>query len=132
MAPARPDFSAPPPNRGSRHAPTARFLLARALVGAPSVLLLDEATRVLDPTTEADETAAVAELQATRIVVAHRLSTILCADQVLLLRDGRLHSIATRHPRPATFTVSPRSSSRAPATISNPAPFSPRKESDHD
>lgn len=75
-----------------------RILLARALVGAPSVLLLDEATSALDPTTEADVVAAVAELQVTRIVVAHRLSTILCADQVLLLRDGRLHCVATRDP----------------------------------
>jgi ATP-binding cassette, subfamily B, bacterial len=64
----------------------------RALLAAPRVLLLDEATSSVDPLTEARVQEALRRLLAgrTSFVVAHRLSTIRHADQVLVLEHGRI------------------------------------------
>ncbi|HEX6765165.1 MAG TPA: ABC transporter ATP-binding protein, partial [Polyangiaceae bacterium] len=64
----------------------------RALLAAPRVLLLDEATSSVDPVTEARIQEALRRLLAgrTSFVVAHRLSTIRHADQVLVLEHGRI------------------------------------------
>ena len=67
-----------------------RVLIARALAGNPKLLLLDEATSALDNLSQAAVLAALAALKATRIVVAHRLSTIRNADQIIVLEDGRI------------------------------------------
>jgi len=65
---------------------------ARALLADPRLLILDEATSSIDPKTEARLQKALAALLAgrTSFVVAHRLSTIRHADQVLVLDHGRL------------------------------------------
>jgi ATP-binding cassette subfamily B protein len=65
---------------------------ARALLKDPRILLLDEATSSVDAMTEARIQAALARLLAgrTSFVVAHRLSTIRHADQVLVLEQGRV------------------------------------------
>ena len=64
----------------------------RALVAEPRILILDEATSSVDTLTEARLKAALAHLVAgrTSVIVAHRLSTIRHADQILLLDQGRL------------------------------------------
>jgi ATP-binding cassette subfamily B protein len=67
-----------------------RIALARALVHRPSVLLLDEATSALDSMTEAAVQARLATLRCTRIVIAHRLSTVVRADRILVLEGGTL------------------------------------------
>ncbi len=67
-----------------------RILLARALVGRPRILVLDEATSALDNRTQAVVTETLASLPITRIVVAHRLSTVLGVDRVLVMDEGRL------------------------------------------
>ena len=69
-----------------------RLALARALVRRPSVLLLDDTTSALDPTTEAKVLANLrSALSATTVVVvASRPSTIALADDVLFLSDGRV------------------------------------------
>jgi NHLM bacteriocin system ABC transporter ATP-binding protein len=67
-----------------------RLLLARALVNRPRLLLLDEATSALDNRTQATVTRSLAELGVTRIVVAHRLSTVRRADRVYVLEHGRV------------------------------------------
>jgi ATP-binding cassette subfamily C protein len=67
-----------------------RLLIARAVVVRPRVLLFDEATSALDNRTQASVTAALDELQATRIVIAHRLSTVRTADRILVLDHGRV------------------------------------------
>lgn len=67
-----------------------RLNLARALAHAPPVLLLDEATSALDLDTEARIHANLATLECTRIVIAHRLATVMDADRILVLDNGRL------------------------------------------
>ncbi|MBN1204473.1 MAG: peptidase domain-containing ABC transporter [Myxococcaceae bacterium] len=67
-----------------------RLALARALVHNPAVLLLDEATSALDAITEGRVQEALASLRCTRIVIAHRLSTVVDADLILVMDDGQL------------------------------------------
>jgi len=67
-----------------------RLTLARALVRKPAVLLLDEATSALDAITERRVQQALAELRCTRIVIAHRLSTVVHADLILVMDGGQL------------------------------------------
>lgn len=67
-----------------------RLLLARALAARPPIFLLDEATSALDNRTQAAVMAHLGESSATRIVVAHRLSTLIDADRILVLENGRI------------------------------------------
>jgi ATP-binding cassette subfamily B protein len=69
-----------------------RVGIARALLANPRVLVLDEATSALDGPTEAaiQETLRKVRAGRTTLVVAHRLSTIADADQILVLRRGRI------------------------------------------
>lgn len=67
-----------------------RLSIARALATRPPVLVLDEATSQLDALTERAVDESLGRLATTRIVVAHRLSTVRNADQILVLDQGRL------------------------------------------
>lgn len=67
-----------------------RVLLARALVGEPRILLLDEATSALDNVSQAAVLEELAALKATRVVIAHRLSTVRNADRIVVLEKGRI------------------------------------------
>lgn len=67
-----------------------RLLIARALVGKPRIIAFDEATSALDNRTQAIVVESVRALKATRIVVAHRLSTIQDADRIYVIDDGRV------------------------------------------
>ena len=67
-----------------------RIMLAAALVRNPGILLLDEATNWLDNDSQARVMRGVEELSATRIVSAHRLSTIRRADRIYVLEDGQV------------------------------------------
>jgi ABC-type bacteriocin/lantibiotic exporter with double-glycine peptidase domain len=67
-----------------------RLALARALVRKPSILLLDEATSALDAVSEQRIHAALSQLRCTRIVIAHRLSTVRRADLILVMHDGQI------------------------------------------
>lgn len=67
-----------------------RLMIARALVNRPSVLLFDEATSALDNQTQALVSHSVAGLNATRIVIAHRLSSIQQADRIYVLVGGKV------------------------------------------
>jgi ABC-type bacteriocin/lantibiotic exporter with double-glycine peptidase domain len=65
-----------------------RIALARALVRRPAVLILDEATSALDAPTEAVVHEHLDGLACTRVVIAHRISTISGADEILVLAGG--------------------------------------------
>ncbi len=67
-----------------------RILIARALVRNPTVVVLDEATNWLDNASQAEVMRSIAEIAATRIVVAHRLSTIRNADRVYVMSRGKV------------------------------------------
>jgi ATP-binding cassette subfamily B protein/subfamily B ATP-binding cassette protein MsbA len=69
-----------------------RIAIARALLADAPVLLLDEATSALDTRTEALVSAALAKAQSgrTTLVIAHRLSTVMRADKIIVLDQGRL------------------------------------------
>jgi ABC-type bacteriocin/lantibiotic exporter with double-glycine peptidase domain len=67
-----------------------RIALARALVHRPAILLLDEATSSLDTATERRIQDHLAALRCTRIVIAHRLSTVRAADMILVMDQGRV------------------------------------------
>ncbi|WNZ64871.1 ATP-binding cassette domain-containing protein [Myxococcus sp. MxC21-1] len=73
-----------------------RLALARALVRRPAILLLDEATSALDATTEAHVQQALASLKCTRVVIAHRLSTVRNADTILVMEAGQVVEVG-RH-----------------------------------
>lgn len=67
-----------------------RLMIARAVVNHPQILFFDEATSDLDNKTQSAVNESLERLQATRIVVAHRLSTIRNADRIYVLEDGSL------------------------------------------
>jgi NHLM bacteriocin system ABC transporter ATP-binding protein len=67
-----------------------RVIIARALVNRPRLLFLDEATSALDNRTQAIVQQSIARMNATRIVVAHRLSTIRDVDRIVVLEGGRI------------------------------------------
>lgn len=67
-----------------------RVCLARALYRRPKILILDEATSHLDPATERRVFANLAEINCTRLIVAHRLETLSVASRVISLRAGQL------------------------------------------
>ena len=67
-----------------------RIQIARALIRNPRILLLDEATSWLDAETQAKILDNLSRLTMTRIVVAHRLSTLRQADRIYVMRAGRV------------------------------------------
>ncbi|MFH6783016.1 MULTISPECIES: NHLP bacteriocin export ABC transporter permease/ATPase subunit [Methylobacterium] len=67
-----------------------RLLIARAVVRQPRILLFDEATSALDNRTQQIVSEGLERLDATRIVVAHRLSTVQKADRIYVLEAGRV------------------------------------------
>ena len=67
-----------------------RLSLARTLLREPQILILDEATSALDNQTERAIQNAVNESGTTRLVIAHRLSTVQDADQIIVLDEGQI------------------------------------------
>ena len=69
-----------------------RVAIARTLLKRPAIFLFDEATSALDSHTEKEIQASLAEVSAERttLVIAHRLSTVVEADEIIVLEDGRV------------------------------------------
>ncbi|HEX3493461.1 MAG TPA: ABC transporter ATP-binding protein [Streptosporangiaceae bacterium] len=81
-----------------------RIALARAILGRPHVLLLDDPLSALDVHTEAKVTRALGEVltMSTALIVAHRPSTVLLADRVALLSHGVISAVGTHRQLLAT------------------------------
>ena len=67
-----------------------RIMIARALVSRPRIILFDEATSALDNPTQKVVAESMRQLNATRIIIAHRLSSVAEADRVIVLDQGRI------------------------------------------
>ncbi|MBL6749807.1 MAG: NHLP bacteriocin export ABC transporter permease/ATPase subunit [Nevskia sp.] len=67
-----------------------RLMIARALVKRPRILLLDEATSALDNRTQAIVQRSLDVMKITRLVIAHRLSTVRRADRILVIQAGQV------------------------------------------
>lgn len=67
-----------------------RLMIARAIAPKPRVLLFDEATSALDNKTQKQVSDSLAQLKCTRLVIAHRLSTVKECDRILVLDGGRI------------------------------------------
>ncbi|MDS3918866.1 peptidase domain-containing ABC transporter [Staphylococcus hominis] len=74
-----------------------RFLLARALINYPKILVFDEATSNLDNQTESLITEYVNNLNVTKIIIAHRLSTIVDADIIYVIDNGEIKETGTHN-----------------------------------
>ncbi|MEJ6781501.1 ABCB family ABC transporter ATP-binding protein/permease [Aminobacter sp. Piv2-1] len=81
-----------------------RVAIARTILKAPPILMLDEATSALDTQTEQDIQSALDMVSKgrTTLVIAHRLSTVISADEIIVLEDGRIaergtHADLLRH-----------------------------------
>ncbi len=74
-----------------------RVAIARTILKAPPILMLDEATSALDTQTEQEIQAALDTVSRgrTTLVIAHRLSTVISADEIIVLRDGRIEERGT-------------------------------------
>ena len=74
-----------------------RLAIARAIVRDPAVLLLDEATSALDAENETAIQAALERVmqERTTLVIAHRLATVVNADRIIVLNDGKVEAIGT-------------------------------------
>ncbi|MFI1028935.1 NHLP bacteriocin export ABC transporter permease/ATPase subunit [Streptomyces sp. NPDC020951] len=67
-----------------------RLMIAQALIRRPRILFFDEATSALDNETQATVIESTRKLNATRVVIAHRLSTVLDADRVVVMENGKV------------------------------------------
>ncbi|MEV7074095.1 NHLP bacteriocin export ABC transporter permease/ATPase subunit [Streptomyces sp. NPDC093990] len=67
-----------------------RLMIAQALIRRPRILFFDEATSALDNDTQRTVIESTKALNATRVVIAHRLSTVLDADRVIVMENGKV------------------------------------------
>jgi ABC-type multidrug transport system fused ATPase/permease subunit len=72
-----------------------RIALARAFIKKPRVLIFDEATSALDKVNEAEVQRAIDDMKrelgsVTSIVIAHRLTTVMNADRIIVMKKGRI------------------------------------------
>lgn len=72
-----------------------RIMIARALLGKPSVLIFDEATSSLDNITQAKINENIAKMNCTRIIIAHRLSSVKNCDRIYVMDKGRIVETGT-------------------------------------
>lgn len=73
-----------------------RLCIARALLKHPKVLIFDDSTSAVDTRTEAKIKEGLASLKdTTKIIIAQRVSSIMHADQIVILDDGKIHAIGT-------------------------------------
>ncbi|MBO4759844.1 MAG: NHLP bacteriocin export ABC transporter permease/ATPase subunit [Spirochaetaceae bacterium] len=67
-----------------------RLIIARAIIKNPRILIFDEATSALDNLTQQTVRKSLDELNVTRVIIAHRLSTVINADNIYVMKDGEV------------------------------------------
>ena len=72
-----------------------RIMIARAIVNKPRILFFDEATSTLDNNTQQIVSKSLEKLQASRIIIAHRLTTVEHADRIYLMEHGKIEESGT-------------------------------------
>jgi ABC-type bacteriocin/lantibiotic exporter with double-glycine peptidase domain len=72
-----------------------RLMIARSIARRPRILLLDEATSSLDNQSQSIVSASLGLLNVTRVVIAHRLSTVREADRIVVLVEGKIVQAGT-------------------------------------
>lgn len=73
-----------------------RLCLARTLLKKPKILILDDSTSAVDTATEAKIRTALSGLTGvTKLIIAQRVSSVMVADQIVILDDGRVHAVGT-------------------------------------
>jgi len=72
-----------------------RLIIARAIIRNPNLLIFDEATSALDNITQSVVRQSLDDLKVTRIVIAHRLSTVINADRIYVMKDGEVIETGT-------------------------------------
>ena len=73
-----------------------RLCIARALLKRPKILILDDSTSAVDTATEKKIQEALAEKKdVTKIIIAQRITSVVHADQIVILEDGRIHAVGT-------------------------------------
>lgn len=84
-----------------------RLCIARALLKRPKVLILDDSTSAVDTATEAKIRQGLAEYMpdATKIIIAQRISSVAHADQIIILEDGRINAIGNHETLLATNAI---------------------------
>ena len=70
-----------------------RILIARAIVHRPRIIFFDEAASALDNRSQEIVTQSLNQLRATRIVIAHRLSTVINADRIIVMDKGKIAQV---------------------------------------
>jgi ATP-binding cassette subfamily C protein len=67
-----------------------RIMIARAIVNKPKIIYFDEATSALDNKTQAIVSQSLDMLKSTRIVIAHRLSTVMNCNRIIVMDQGKI------------------------------------------
>ncbi|GGO04979.1 hypothetical protein GCM10010969_30860 [Saccharibacillus kuerlensis] len=75
-----------------------RIALAKALLNHPTVLVMDEATSALDYISEEKVDTYLSRINCTRIVIAHRLTTVMNSDKIIVLENGKIRDVGS-HPQ---------------------------------
>ena len=73
-----------------------RLCIARTLLKHPKVLIFDDSTSAVDTATDAKIRAELAKLSdMTKIIIAQRITSVMDADQIVILEDGKIHAVGT-------------------------------------
>ena len=73
-----------------------RLCIARALLKKPKILIFDDSTSAVDTATDARIRSSLAELKdTTKLIIAQRVSSLMHADQIIILDDGRINAVGT-------------------------------------
>lgn len=76
-----------------------RIAIARSIISNPRILLFDEATSALDPRAEKVVQSALnrVSINKTTLIIAHKLATVMAADNIVVMKDGQIYEQGTHH-----------------------------------